>query len=132
MASLWHKDFFPQLYFICLVCCVFAAFWFCDKSQHFSVQPGFYEAETQFGHFKYSNICHWVLHKKSNESVGENLKQIWHFILVWYFQYVFLYFYAFFVNLIFWCTRLIFFLAVVEWGDGTPHIWKYRIQILNF
>ena len=46
-----------------------------------------------------------------------------------YFFTFFIIFYAFFVNLIFWCTRLIFFLAVVEWGDGTPHIWKYRIQI---
>ena len=25
----------------------------CDKSQHFNIQPGFYEAEIQFGHFKY-------------------------------------------------------------------------------
>ena len=33
--------------------CMFAPFWFCNKSQHFNIQPGFYEAEIQFGHFKY-------------------------------------------------------------------------------
>ena len=49
-------------------------FRFCDKSQQFSIQPGFYGAEIQFGHFKYL-----PLHKakiKQNENGKRILNKI--------------------------------------------------------